>query len=581
MAAKKKTTMDYMGDPPREIRAKEGFYGFELDEYQLKFANAIWNPDIDIVWVNARAGSGKAQPLNTVIPTPNGPRLLGDIRCGDYVFDAHGQPTKVLGVFPQGMQRAYKVSFTDGRNTICAGEHLWSYYGYKGSLVTETVNSMLTRSIRMGNGNGSRYNIPIGEAVRYETKSFTIDPYVVGAFLGDGCCTEPKLTISSSDEELVAEIARLTGYTYRKRSKHNYSWDFLDDNNVYVKTKDFFEKYPEIQCLCGEKRIPDEYLYGDIEQRFSLLQGLMDTDGGITYAGDRYNVSFSTSSRGLLDDMLQLIYSLGFTGSVYCDYREKYKKGVAFSIHFRVFPSIKEKVFRLSRKKEIAKKARSTDNKRKYDRLAMSSIEDLGYECEMVCIYVDNDEHLYLTNDYIVTHNTLIATGVANLLVKYGFFDNIVYIMSPYGERKQGWLPGSITEKSSVYFEAFYQALVKCGGNPYTDIKTTSLADQKNGSGYITCITDTYLRGSTLDNAVIIIDEAQNYTVSQLRTVLTRVGNNAKVIIIGHELQCDLDEPSRSGFKNYIEHFRGQDRTAFCDLVNNYRSWISRHADEL
>lgn len=176
---------------------------------------------------------------------------------------------------------------------------------------------------------------------------------------------------------------------------------------------------------------------------------------------------------------------------------------------------------------------------------------------------------------------TLIATGVANLLVKYGFFDSIVYIMSPYGERKQGWLPGSITEKSSVYFEAFYQALVKCGGNPYTDIKTTSLADQKNGTGYITCITDTYLRGSTLDNAVIIIDEAQNYTVSQLKTVLTRVGSNAKVVVIGHELQCDLDEPSRSGFKDYINHFGGQERTAFCDLVNNYRSWISRHADEL
>lgn len=176
---------------------------------------------------------------------------------------------------------------------------------------------------------------------------------------------------------------------------------------------------------------------------------------------------------------------------------------------------------------------------------------------------------------------TLIATGVSYLLVKYGFFDNIVYIMSPYGERKQGWLPGSITEKSSVYFEAFYQALVKCGGNPYTDIKTTSLADQKNGTGFITCITDTFLRGSTLDNTIVIIDESQNYTESQLKTVLTRVGHNTKVIVIGHELQCDLEDPSRSGFKNYIEHFKGQDRTAFCNLVNNYRSWISRHADEL
>lgn len=176
---------------------------------------------------------------------------------------------------------------------------------------------------------------------------------------------------------------------------------------------------------------------------------------------------------------------------------------------------------------------------------------------------------------------TLIATGVANLLVQYGFYDNIVYIMSPYGERKQGWLPGSITEKSSVYFEAFYQSLVKCGVQITTAINTESMVNQKNGTGYITCITDTYLRGSTLDNSVVIIDESQNYTVSQLKTVLTRVGNHTKVIVIGHELQCDLEDPSRSGFKNYIEHFEGQERTAFCNLVNNYRSWISRHADEL
>lgn len=176
---------------------------------------------------------------------------------------------------------------------------------------------------------------------------------------------------------------------------------------------------------------------------------------------------------------------------------------------------------------------------------------------------------------------TQIATGMAYLLVKYGFFDSIVYIMSPYGEKKQGWLPGSITEKSSVYFEAFYQALIKCGGNPYTDIKTTSLADQKNGTGFITCITDTFLRGSTLDNAVVIIDESQNYTTSQLKTVLTRIGGRSKVIVIGHDLQCDLEDPTKSGFKSYIEHFKGQERAEFCDLVNNYRGWISRHADDL
>lgn len=179
------------------------------------------------------------------------------------------------------------------------------------------------------------------------------------------------------------------------------------------------------------------------------------------------------------------------------------------------------------------------------------------------------------------TGKTTIAVGVANMLVSYGLFNEMIYIMSPYGEKKQGWLPGTITEKSSVYFEAFYQALVNCNVNPNSAINTDSMANQKNGTGYITCITDTFLRGSTLDDAVVIMDEAQNYTVPQLKKVLTRVGKHAKVIVIGHNLQCDLADPSSSGFINYLHHFEGQERAAFCSLTNNYRSWISQYADEL
>ena len=132
-----------------------------------------------------------------------------------------------------------------------------------------------------------------------------------------------------------------------------------------------------------------------------------------------------------------------------------------------------------------------------------------------------------------------------------------------------------------MYFEAFYQALVNCNVNPNSAINTDSMANQKNGTGYITCITDTFLRGSTLDDAVVILDEAQNYTVPQLKKVLTRVGKHAKVIVIGHNLQCDLADPSSSGFINYLHHFEGQERAAFCSLTNNYRSWISQYADEL
>ena len=194
---------------------------------------------------------------------------------------------------------------------------------------------------------------------------------------------------------------------------------------------------------------------------------------------------------------------------------------------------------------------------------------------------INPDIDIIFVNSKAGTGKTTITTGAANLLVKYGVFDNIVYIMSPYGERKQGWLPGSITEKSSVYFEAFYQALNNCGINPYTAINDDSMVNQKNGTGYITCITDTFLRGSNLDNAVVIIDEAQNCTTAQLKKILTRVGKKAKVIVIGHELQCDLDSPSTSGFTAYINHFRGHDRVAICNLTTNHRGWISQYADEL
>ena len=179
------------------------------------------------------------------------------------------------------------------------------------------------------------------------------------------------------------------------------------------------------------------------------------------------------------------------------------------------------------------------------------------------------------------TGKTTVSTGVANLLYEYGRYDGIVYIMSPYGERKQGWLPGTITEKSSVYFEAFYQALVECGVNPNTSINNESMVNQKNGTSYITCITHTFLRGTNLNNKVIILDEAQNYTVSELKKTLTRIGDNSKVIVIGHTLQCDLDRPQESGFMKYIEHFKSMPRATTCELTVNHRGWISQHADEL
>lgn len=194
---------------------------------------------------------------------------------------------------------------------------------------------------------------------------------------------------------------------------------------------------------------------------------------------------------------------------------------------------------------------------------------------------INPDIDIVFVNAKAGTGKTTLATGVANILVKSGSFDNIVYIMAPYGERKQGYIPGTITEKSSVYFEAFYQACEVCGINPNTDITNESIINQKNGTGFITCITDTFLRGSNLDRAVVIVDEAQNATLPQLKKILTRVGSDVKVLVIGHTEQCDLEKPELSGFAQYIEHFKGQPRAAVCELSVNHRSWISQWADEL
>lgn len=193
----------------------------------------------------------------------------------------------------------------------------------------------------------------------------------------------------------------------------------------------------------------------------------------------------------------------------------------------------------------------------------------------------DNSIDIIFCNAPAGTGKNLVSIGTANIMVQFGMYDEIIYIVSPYGERKQGYLPGDIRSKSQVYYEPLFQTLEMCGVNPNISINDEDFVNQKNGGGYITCITDTFLRGQNLNNAIVLIDEAQNFSLSQLKKTLTRVGDHTKVIVIGHELQCDLDDPKQSGFTKYIEHFKGKERAAVCTLSTNHRSWISQWADEI
>ena len=194
---------------------------------------------------------------------------------------------------------------------------------------------------------------------------------------------------------------------------------------------------------------------------------------------------------------------------------------------------------------------------------------------------MDQSKTIVFCNAKAGTGKTTLAMGAANILVKdkRNDLDGIVYIVSPYGENKQGYLPGSITEKSEVYYEPAYQAMIEVGMNPNADVMSESMTSKKKGEAFVKMLTHTYLRGTNLQNKVVILDESQNYTVAELKKVLTRCHDSCKVILIGHTGQIDIR--SGSGFARYLEHFEGQEKCAVCKLTTNHRGWLSTFADEL
>ena len=201
------------------------------------------------------------------------------------------------------------------------------------------------------------------------------------------------------------------------------------------------------------------------------------------------------------------------------------------------------------------------------------------------------DKDIVFCNSVAGTGKTTLAMGAANLLVKdkRTHYDGILYIVSPYGEARQGYLPGDLTEKSEVYFEPAYQAMIEVHMNPNTDICYDPLASKKptpeamekrkRGDGFVRLLTHTYLRGNNTKNKVVIIDEAQNFTQPELKKTLTRLHDTCKTIVVGHMGQIDI--LGQSGFAPYIERFRKPERAAIHELVTNYRGWVSQYADQL
>lgn len=373
---------------------------------------------------SAATGVGKAIPNDTIIPTPNGYKKVGNIKVGDELFGQDGKPTKVLRIYPQPEEKEiWRVTFSNGTVAECCGEHLWEYRyeTHRGKAYrVEDIETIYNRTLKLKNGlkdscnKGYRFHIKLNEPLEYKEKEYSLHPYIMGAFLGDGSFrynnTNKSLNFSSENDEIPNYICKLLGQEYypTNYTHVNYNWNFKNINNPKhnIWVEEFLKEYPDLWNVKSEdKYIPQDYLLGSIEQRFNLLQGLLDTDGSID---DKGRVVFTTISSKLRDNVITLCRSLGFIAKYTIDTREdKYTTGECYEVHIQCKKALKPKCFHLKRKVEIATKYALTTKREEYkDHTAIVEIEKTNKKVPMTCFTVDNDSHLFLMNDCIVTHNT-------------------------------------------------------------------------------------------------------------------------------------------------------------------------------
>lgn len=380
-------------------------------------------------------GSGKAQPLSTKIPTPTGYKLMGDLKVGDKVFGSDGETTTVEGVFPQGEKDVYKITFGDGRTAMSTEDHLWEVivynHGKKRTKVLSLKEIMKDYKSKTDLGNRNRkYRIPtLSGPVQYEHQDVPIDPYVLGVIIGNGCLGEKALSVSDATGEISEKVAKRLGLVANRASLKNYTCNFHDpDSWEKVTTSDFFADLPEmVGKMSHNKEIPEIYLYNDTETRWELLRGLMDTDGSITYSEGRYNVSYSSCSKKLLKQIIELSRSLGFNATISIDSRnDKYRHGFHGSLIFAIPNDLKPWMFTVGYKSILASDAKHRAKHRDYYSLTIREIE-FSHKEECQCIKVSAHDHLYVTEQFIVTHNTTLAAQIAGNIIRQFPYSNVIH----------------------------------------------------------------------------------------------------------------------------------------------------------
>lgn len=330
-------------------------------EKQLRQLKAgLLRPELCNVLLLAEAGAGKCLSNDTLIPVADerGYVPISELRVGDTVFDEKGNPTIVKGVYPQGLQHAYKVKFFDGAEIICNDEHLWDVRNYNahranGNFETKTLKDILDEGIV----DDIRVNfyVPANGAVQRKERNYPVSPYAMGRV--------------------------------------------VDNNNV-------------------NSRIPEEYLFGSVKQRFELLQGLMDENGFVS-KDESCDCAYVAKSKQLAEDVQELVRSLGMRAYVTEHFQNRSDNPLVYRTYIHIPYDRKSELFTIRKYKErldafgIVRLAKRDNLYDDYcDDVAIYDVTDLETEMPMTCIYVDAPSHLFQAGkEHIVTHNTALVQG--------------------------------------------------------------------------------------------------------------------------------------------------------------------------
>ena len=363
---------------------------------------------------------GRAQPFDSQVLTPDGFRPIGSLRVGDLVVGANGLPTPVLGVYPQGRKEVFRVQTQDGASTLCCAEHLWAVTTAADRRRGRPARVLETRQMRgrLRAAHAHRFELPlVSQPVELQPQTIPMDSYALGLLLGDGCLTTSTTpSFTTADPELAValeaaldgiELRRKTSVDYVLRHAAGHRGGVIVSNPVTVVLREL--------GLAGTrsntKFVPDRYLRNSSHVRLAVLQGLLDSDGGpVIQEGRTCRIQYGTSSERLRDDVVFLVRSLG--GVAYwrtrpaagrapgcARGRDVHHRSDAYVLDIRLPEGVEP--FRLTRKREAYRRGGGGRPMRFID-----SIEPAG-EAETLCIQVAAADSLYVTDDFLVTHNTL------------------------------------------------------------------------------------------------------------------------------------------------------------------------------